>query len=1087
MNTTLNNQVVLITQYFKIKSDNAKYKFTRQQEIDHCLQENCKNKYISKICLFVENDTNIDFLDETYKTKIVIINIDKRITFKDVFEYYNANLPNTICVLINSDIYLDESIQIVHHINFNNLFIALNRYEDNYHTNATCKLLNGLQCDEATKKGCSAYLTPYQPSIWSQDGWIWKHDNIKINDDYNFLLGSTGCDNYISYLLNREKYIVCNPSGLICINHYDILSIETDQFGISKGNVSNKREQRVASMNKYVFLENISDVPDKYTINYKKEPNKHAFINKYNFIKNISKICVNNSQIIASSYLDDDHKPEQCLFVQPGYWQPGVNDTKPYIQFNFENLYEIAVIDIKGKHNSKDDTVNGFIKKFKVSYVTSNITNKWIEDETIYEGINIFNSNYVKRIYLDQNITCLKIRIYPLEYYNINTFKIQFYNLNHTKYDIFDNFINDNIYLDKTNLITTFFDYKNIEDLQVKYKCFEKYKQMDYKKNILNEAITDGICMFVCVMNRTNNILSNLDSWLKQKINQLIILDWSTKDNFYNLLKEKKDNRILYVYVGNETKYIRSYAQNLAAGLSKYNRVCKIDSDIILYDNFFENHPLSHGDFYVGDFQCARNENEKSTHGNIYLFVSDYFKINGYNEYIKTYGWDDSDFTIRLLFCGLNKKLFNQDFFYHVPHDDNLRIANNIKEHPYISIYTHRYYLEHIDLWNPNFKLQKYEFNKQNPNYIVCNREKDNEYLFEEPLYNECKNKAIKLVFSWFKTGSKIHSDYYNKNDYANMFTYINNRISNNKLTVLVTGGSGLVGSAINKISSDYNYNFVFISSKQFDLSKMEDTIQMFTTHKPNIVIHLAACVGGLYKNMNNKVDMLEKNLLINYNVIKCAHDFKVSKLVACLSTCIFPDKVVYPINETMLHDGPPHDSNYTYAYAKRMLEIQCRAYRENYGDNFICVIPTNIYGPHDNFDIENGHVLPSLIHKCYLAKQQNIDFMVRGTGAPLRQFIYSEDLAKLIMWSLDNYNDTEPIILSVQENEEACIKDVAIMIAKNYNYENRLVFDTSYSDGQYKKTVSNEKLNSLYPEFAFTKIEDGIKKACEWFNESKK
>jgi len=255
----------------------------------------------------------------------------------------------------------------------------------------------------------------------------------------------------------------------------------------------------------------------------------------------------------------------------------------------------------------------------------------------------------------------------------------------------------------------------------------------------------------------------------------------------------------------------------------------------------------------------------------------------------------------------------------------------------------------------------------------------------------------------------------------------------------------------------------------------------MFETIQPTHVIHLAACVGGLFKNMNNKVEMLEKNLMINYNVVKCAHDFKSEKLVACLSTCIFPDKVTYPIDETMLHEGPPHNSNDAYAYAKRMLEIHCAAYRENFGDNFVCVTPTNIYGHHDNFDIENGHVLPVLIHKCYLAKKNNQEFVVRGTGSPLRQFIYSEDLAKLILWTMENFNG-DNIILSVPESHEISIGDVAKIIARCFDYEDHIIFDASFSDGQYKKTVSADKIMNLVGEFDFTHIEKGIKKTVEWF-----
>ena len=305
---------------------------------------------------------------------------------------------------------------------------------------------------------------------------------------------------------------------------------------------------------------------------------------------------------------------------------------------------------------------------------------------------------------------------------------------------------------------------------------------------------------------------------------------------------------------------------------------------------------------------------------------------------------------------------------------------------------------------------------------------------------------------------------------------------------ILVTGGNGLVGNAIQEAVKLNNTKeeYIFLSSKDFDLTSMEQTKKMFETHSPNKVIHLAANVGGLFKNMNQKVEMLEKNLMINYNVVKCAHDYKVEKMVCCLSTCIFPDKIEkYPINEDYLHQGPPHFSNDAYAYSKRMLEIHCQSYRENYGDNFICVSPTNVYGPHDNFDLENGHVLPVLIHRCFLAKKNNEDFVVRGTGKPLRQFIFSQDLAKLILIVLEKSNDNHTI-LSCPEEQEISIKDIAILIAKCFDYENRIVFDSSFSDGQYKKTVSINRIQKLLDtenlEFNFFPIEEGIKKTVDWF-----
>jgi GDP-L-fucose synthase len=161
------------------------------------------------------------------------------------------------------------------------------------------------------------------------------------------------------------------------------------------------------------------------------------------------------------------------------------------------------------------------------------------------------------------------------------------------------------------------------------------------------------------------------------------------------------------------------------------------------------------------------------------------------------------------------------------------------------------------------------------------------------------------------------------------------------------------------------------------------------------------------------------------------------------------------------------------------MLEIHCKAYRENFGDNFTCIIPANIYGPHDNFDLENGHVIPALIHKCFLAKKAGVDFVIRGTGTPLRQFIYSEDLAKLILIVFE-HNIPDNIILSTPH--EMSIGDIGRHIARCFDYEDRITFDTTFSDGQYKKTVGIESLRQYAPDFEFTPIAEGIPKAVDWF-----
>lgn len=152
------------------------------------------------------------------------------------------------------------------------------------------------------------------------------------------------------------------------------------------------------------------------------------------------------------------------------------------------------------------------------------------------------------------------------------------------------------------------------------------------------------------------------------------------------------------------------------------------------------------------------------------------------------------------------------------------------------------------------------------------------------------------------------------------------------------------------------------------------------------------------------QVTFYRENMLINDNVMEACRVHGVQKLVSCLSTCIFPDKTTYPIDETMIHDGPPHPSNEGYAYAKRMVDVMNRCYREQYGCRFTSVIPTNVFGPHDNFSIEDGHVIPGLIHKCFLAKRDGHPFVIWGSGSPLRQFIHSMDLGALLVWTLRHY-----------------------------------------------------------------------------------
>jgi len=290
----------------------------------------------------------------------------------------------------------------------------------------------------------------------------------------------------------------------------------------------------------------------------------------------------------------------------------------------------------------------------------------------------------------------------------------------------------------------------------------------------------------------------------------------------------------------------------------------------------------------------------------------------------------------------------------------------------------------------------------------------------------------------------------------------------------LVTGGKGLVGSAINAEVK---------LGREFNLINSIETDQAFKTHKPTHVIHCAGKVGGVGGNMNFKGDYFYDNLMINTNVIESARKSGVKNLVCFLSTCVFPDKVDYPLTEDKVHLGIPHNSNYPYAYAKRMADIQIRAYREQYGINYTSVIPTNIYGPNDNFSLEHGHVMPMLIHKLYKAKRDGTDFTVWGSGKPLREFIYSKDVARLAEWAVQNYNETEPIILGT--SEEVSIKDMVDLLIQEFNFKGKVIFDKEKPEGQFRKPSDNSKLKSYLPNFKFTPFEQGIKETVKWFIEN--
>lgn len=293
---------------------------------------------------------------------------------------------------------------------------------------------------------------------------------------------------------------------------------------------------------------------------------------------------------------------------------------------------------------------------------------------------------------------------------------------------------------------------------------------------------------------------------------------------------------------------------------------------------------------------------------------------------------------------------------------------------------------------------------------------------------------------------------------------------------VLLTGAGGLVGL---QVAADLRID----GKAQLDLRNWDATLDYFEEHKPTHVIHCAAKVGGVLANMNHMGEFFYDSMAMNLNVLEAARRTGAEKVVSFLSTCIYPDQAKYPLVEADLHKGEPHESNFAYAYAKRMLEVQSRAYRKQYGVNYICVVPTNIYGPNDNFSLEGGHVVPSLIHKCYLAKKNGTPLTIWGSGNPLREFVYSEDMGQLINWATDNYEEESPIIFS--NSDEISIKELVQAVVEAYDFSGDIIFDKTKPEGQHRKPTDNSKLRSYLPDFEFAPIREGVKKTVDWFVEN--
>jgi len=279
---------------------------------------------------------------------------------------------------------------------------------------------------------------------------------------------------------------------------------------------------------------------------------------------------------------------------------------------------------------------------------------------------------------------------------------------------------------------------------------------------------------------------------------------------------------------------------------------------------------------------------------------------------------------------------------------------------------------------------------------------------------------------------------------------------------IYVAGHRGMVGSAIvRKLNAKGFNNIVVRSSKELDLRNQQAVNSFFEMENPDIVILAAAKVGGIHANSVYRAEFLYDNLMIQANIINAAYRFEVAKLLFLGSSCIYPKMADQPLREEYLLTGELEPTNEPYAIAKIAGIKLCESYRDQYGCNFISAMPTNLYGPNDNYDLNNSHVLPALLRKFHIAKQEgNAKVEIWGTGSPKREFLHVEDLAAACFFLLQNYNEKEPVNIGC--GKDISIKDLALTIKKVVGFKGKLNFDTSKPDGTPRKLLSVDKLHNL-------------------------
>ena len=303
---------------------------------------------------------------------------------------------------------------------------------------------------------------------------------------------------------------------------------------------------------------------------------------------------------------------------------------------------------------------------------------------------------------------------------------------------------------------------------------------------------------------------------------------------------------------------------------------------------------------------------------------------------------------------------------------------------------------------------------------------------------------------------------------------------------IYVAGHRGLVGSAIVRNLEAKGYkNIICRTHKELDLTNQEAVRRFFEEEKPEYVFLAAAKVGGIHANNTYPADFIYDNLMIQNNVIKAAHDFKVKKLLFLGSTCIYPKMAPQPIKEEYLLTGALEETNEAYAVAKIAGLEMCKFFKRQYGDNFISCMPTNLYGPNDNFDLKNSHVLPALIRKFHEAKVNNSEVVeVWGTGTPLREFLYVDDMADACVFLMENYDGEQHV--NIGTGEEVSIRELAETVKEVVGFDGELVFNTDMPDGTPRKLTTVDKLHGLGWKHKVS-LNEGVKLAFNWFLENYK